>query len=286
MQMRRTTLTLMAVAALGAAAAAQTRTAPTVDQILSLERVGTPELSPDGRLVAYTVRRTNWDENAYETQIWLADATTGAARELTHAKKSSRSPAWSPDGSRLAFISDRSDKNQIYVISASGGEAEALTSLEDGMHRFQWSPDGARIAYSATEPKSAAIKDREKKYGEFQVVEHDYRMTHLFAIDVAARATRTLTSGPFTVGSFEWSPDGKSIAFDHRVNSSPASSGSADISIVTVADATVRKLVTQEGPDSRPVWSPDGSRIAFETSMANPAYYYTNRLIATVPANG
>ena len=284
--MRRTTLTLMAVAALGAAAAAQTRTAPTVDQILSIERVGTPEISPDGRLVAYTVRRTNWDENAYETQIWLADATTGAARQLTHAKKSSRSPAWSPDGSRLAFISDRSDKNQIYVISASGGEAEALTSLEDGVNRFQWSPDGARIAYSATEPKSAAIKDREKKYGEFQVVEHDYRMTQLFVLDVAAKTTRTLAAGAFNVGSFQWSPDGMRIAFDHAANPAPGFRGTSDISIVTVADGAVRKLVTQEGPDADPIWSPDGTRIAFETAMANPEYYYRNGRIAIVPAAG
>jgi len=269
---------------------ASPKVAPTVDQILSLKRVESPEVSPDGRWVAYTVRETNWDENAYETEIWLADTAPGsptpAPRQLTNAKKSSQSPAWSPDGSKLAFISDRTDKRQIYLINPQAGESDALTSIEEGVDRFAWSPDGRSIAYTAMEPKSAAIKDREKKYGEYQVVEQDYRMTHLFAIDVAARATRTLTSGPFTVGSFEWSPDGKSIAFDHRVNSSPASSGSADISIVTVADATVRKLVTQEGPDSRPVWSPDGSRIAFETSMANPAYYYTNRLIATVPANG
>src|SRR5438477_3298962 len=236
MQMRRTTLTLMAVAALGAAAVAQTRTAPTVDQILSIERVGTPEISPDGRLVAYTVRRTNWDENAYETQIWLADATTGAARQLTHAKKSSRSPAWSPDGSKIAFISDRSDKNQIYVISASGGEAEPLTSLEDGVSRFQWSPDGRRIAYTATEPKPAALKDREKKYGEFQIVEQDYRMTQLFVLDIAAKATRTLASGRLNVGNFQWSPDGTRIAFDHAVNPSPAFGGSTDISIVAVDD--------------------------------------------------
>src|SRR5204862_5738634 len=100
------------------------------------------------------------------------------------------------------------------------------------------------------------------------------------------KATRPLTSGPFTVGSFRWSPDGTSIAFDHRVNNSPASSGSADISIVTVKDAAVRRLVTQEGPDARPVWSPDGTRIAFETSMANPAYFYTNGRIAIVPASG
>src|SRR5207249_6851827 len=95
-----------------------------------------------------------------------------------------------------------------------------------------------------------------------------------------------LTSGAFTVGSFKWSPDGKAVAFDHSPNQSPGSRGSADISVVTVADASVRKLVTQEGPDANPTWSPDGSRIAFETSMANPAFYYTNGVVATVPAGG
>ena len=276
------------------------RVAPTVDQILSLKRAGSPDISPDGRWVAYTVRETNWDDNAYETEIWLADATTGdprqaqvgvsasnpATRQLTNAKKSSQSPAWSPDGSKLAFISDRTDKRQIYLISPQGGEADALTSVEDGISSFAWSPDGKTIAYTATEAKPAAIKDRDKKYGEFQVVEQDHRMTHLFNIDVVARATRTLTSGSFNVGSFSWSPDGKSIAFDHRVNPALANSGSTDISIVTVADASVRKLVTQKGPDSHPVWSPDGSRIAFETAMANPAFFYTNGVIAMVPASG
>ena len=275
-----------------AAAAAQNapmvlpRVAATADQILSLKRVGSPEISPDGRWVAYTVRETNWDDNAYETEIWLADAAGGTNRQLTNAKKSSQSPAWSPDGAKLAFISDRTDKRQIYVISPRGGEAEALTTVEDGVGSFAWSPDGKTIAYTATEAKPASIKDRDKKYGEFQVVEQDHRMTHLFAIDVAAKTTRTLTSGAFTVGSFAWSPDGRSIAFDHRVNPLLANGGSADISIVTVADASVRALVMQDGPDSNPVWSPDGSRIAFQTAMADPAYFYANTRIATVAAGG
>src|SRR5258708_35756261 len=126
----------VSVAVLGAqdAPAALPRVTPTVDQILSLKRAGSPEISPDGRWVAYTVRETSWDENAYETEIWLADVATGATRQLTNAKKSSSAPAWSPDGSTLAFVSDRSDKRQIYLISPQGGEAAALTSGEDGVN--------------------------------------------------------------------------------------------------------------------------------------------------------
>lgn len=87
-------LTLVAAAAAAQIAPmALPRVAPTVDQILSLKRAGSPEISPDGRWVAYTVRETNWDDNAYETEIWLADATTATSRQLTNAKKSSQSPA-------------------------------------------------------------------------------------------------------------------------------------------------------------------------------------------------
>ena len=259
---------------------------PTVDQILSLERVGSPVISPDGRQVAYTVRVANWDDNAYDTQIWLADVQTGAVRQITNSKKSSQSPAWSPDGSRLAFVSDRTDKRQIYLINPTGGEADVLTALEEGVNGFAWAPDGQRIAYTATEPKTDRVKDREKQYGEFQVVEQDYRMSRLWVVDVKSRAAKALTSGAYTVGTFAWSPDGNSIAFDHRSNPSPAASGSADISVVNVADAAVRPLVTQEGPDSNPEWSPDGSRIAFESAMGNAAFYYANRVIAVVPASG
>src|SRR4029077_15688266 len=128
---------------------------------------------------------------------------------------------------------------------------------EDGVNSFEWAPDSKHIAFTATEPKSAAAKERDKKYGEFKVVEQDYRMSPLFVVDLATKRTRTLVSGAFTVGSFAWSPDGTAIAFDHRVNPSPGFGGTADISIVTVADGSIRKLVAQDGPDAHPVWSPD-----------------------------
>ena len=276
-----------AAAAIGHGQSGPRSSAPTVDQILSVKRAGSPQISPDGRLVAYTVQETNWDDNAYETEIWLADAKGGSPRQLTNGKKSSSSPAWSPDSGRLAFISDRTDKRQIYVIDARGGEAMKLTDVDEGVSSLGWSPDGKQIAYTSTEPKSPAMNDRDKKYGEFQIVERDQRMTQLSVIDVATQKSRQLTFGTsFTVGRFAWSPDGKAIAFDHQVNSSPASSGTADISVVTVETGAVRALVTQDGPDTHPVWSPDGSRIAFESAMGNPAYFYTNHPIASVASSG
>ncbi len=259
---------------------------PTVDQILSLQRAGSPEISPDGRSVAYTVRTTNWDDNAFDTQIWLADVQSGTVRQLTNSRKSSQSPAWSPDGTRLAFISDRTDKRQIYLINPQAGDAEPLTSGDEGVERFAWSPDGRTIAYTSTEPKPKAVKDREKKYGEFEVIDQEPRMTHLFLLDVAAKTTTPLTHGAFTVGSFDWSPDGREIAYDHRIDSDPANGGTADIAIVTVADGRTREVVTQAGPDAHPVWSPDGTRLAFESSMASANYMFANRVVATVSAAG
>jgi dipeptidyl aminopeptidase/acylaminoacyl peptidase len=259
---------------------------PTIDQLIALKRAGSAAISPNGQWVAYTVRDTNWDENAYHTEIWLADVKSGELRQLTsHPKKSSTSPTWSPDSTRLAFTTDRDDKRQIYVIDPRGGEARKLTSVEEGVGNFAWSPDGKTIAFTATEAKTDADKEREKTYGEFDVIGEGYRMSHLWLFDVAAQKARRLTRGPFTVGQFSWSPDGTRIAFDHRINPSNTAGGTADISVVTVADATVTPLVTQEGSDAGPVWSPDGSKIAFASAMTKQLSFL-NTAIAVIPSAG
>ena len=89
---------------------------PSIDDVINLKRVGAPAISPSGRQVAYTIREANWDENAYETEIWIGDAA-GQSRQLTNGRKSSTQPAFSPDGAWLGFVSDRDGKRQLYRIA-------------------------------------------------------------------------------------------------------------------------------------------------------------------------
>ncbi len=264
---------------------------PTYEQVIDLKRPGGVAMAPDASMVAFTVSETNWDDNAYETEIFLVAASGGESLQLTRGKKSSSSPAWSSDSRWLAFVSDRTDKRQIYLISPKGGEARALTNVEEGVGGFAWSPDGKSIAFTMTDPKTDARKERDKRSGEFDVVDQEWRMTHLHVTDVDPGATepakaRRLTKGAFTVGGFDWSPDSRLIAFDHRIDPNPPNGVTADVSIVTVADGALRKLVTKDGPDSGPVWSPDGTTIAFSTSMQPPFLSFRNARLALVSATG
>ena len=264
------------------AAHAQSPSGPSIDEVINLKRVGSPVISPNGQHVAYTIRETNWDENAYETEIWVADVATGQSRQVTNGRKSSSQPVFSPDGLWLGFISDRDGKRQVYRIAMRGGEAEKLTGAEEGVNNFAWSPNAREIAYTMTDPPTDAMKERERNWGDVKIEDQDQRYSHLHLFDIAAKTSKQLTKGNFVVGSFDWSPDGRQIAYDHRATSDPADSGTADISVLTPADGRSMVVVALAGPDTNPRWAPDGSRLAFVSSMGKPFFFFQNSVIATV----
>jgi dipeptidyl aminopeptidase/acylaminoacyl peptidase len=274
---------------------------PTIDQSLEMKSAFNPRISPDGRRVAYELQSTNWEDNSFDRNLWIADIASGEVRQLTSAKKSSTNAAWSRDGRWIAFLSDRpaqisgspADKKQLYVISADGGEAQQLTKAENDIGSFDWAPDSRRIAFAAPDPEPKTLKDRKEKYGEYSVVHADYQMAHLWTIDLPDGTTNTvpeakrLTEGDaFSVGSFAWSPDGTRIAFSAQKDPDLISSFSNDIYVVTISDKAVKKIVDTPGPDTNPRWSPDGKRIAYQTAAGSKYFYYTNGRIAAVPAEG
>src|SRR5215472_17743812 len=279
---------------------ASSPTTPTIDQSLEWQSAFNPKISPDVKRVVYEVQKTNWEENAFERNLWIGDIASGETHALTTAKKSSTNPAWSPDGKWIAFLSDRpaqikdtpDGKKQLYVISTDGGEAQQLTKVESDVSDFDWAPDSKRIAFSMSDPEPKAMKDRKEKYGEYSVVHGDYQMTHLWTVEFSSGGTETaepkrLTEGDkFSVGDFSWSPDGTRIAFSAQRDPDLISSDTADLYVVTVSDKSVKKIVSTPGPDRNPHWSPDGKKIAFETAAGSSYYFYTNSRIGVVAADG
>jgi len=297
--MRTACWPLLALGALAAARPVGAQTAvpgPSFEAVLSLKAIGSPALSPDGRLVAFTVRTTDWKENRYDSEIWLS-RDGGTPVQLTRTTKGgSSSPRWSPDGRWLGFLADRGEKQQVYVIGAAGGEALRATATKDGVADFRWSPDGKWIAYTATEPESEAMKQRKERYGEFVIEDGDYTMSHLWMIEAAPEQwaegkmpeAKRLTEGTaFTVGGFAWSPDGTRIAFDHQATPLITSMLTGNISVITVGTREIRPLVTTPGPDQGPVWSPDGQWIVFSSSAGDTTenFFRNNRLLR-IPSGG
>ncbi|MEM8891577.1 MAG: S9 family peptidase [Bacteroidota bacterium] len=253
---------------------AQTESASwTLEHAMKFRRISGTTFSPDGKHVAYVVRTPvmEGEKSEYNSRIWVA-ATDGSMNvPYTHSESSSFAPAFSPDGKYLTFLSGRDDKTQIWNMRLMGGEAEAITKMEKGVSSFQWSPDGSRIAFRMTDLDSEEEKKAKKEKRAVILVDQNFKYSHLYSLsfdeDAEEMEVQRLTSGEFSVGSFDWSPDGSQIVFGHQ-NDPRINTGflDVDISIVPADSGAVRSIVKQPGVDNNPKFSPDGTRIAFQSS--------------------
>ncbi len=230
------------------------------------------KISPDGKWIAYTVRvQRDVDEKAGRAynELYLVSTTTGEVRSFICGKVNLSSPKWSPDGSKIAFLTKRGEKAhiQIWIISASGGEAHQVSDSKTNVLVFQWHPTENKIGYTAVNPKSEDEKELAKKGYGFIFYEENVKHRNLYLLNLENNNVEQLSKDR-TVWDFMFSPDGKMIAasvslknlIDHRYMF-------RKIFLLNLQEKSLKQLTDNPGKLGNYVFNPDGSKLAYAASL-------------------
>jgi dipeptidyl aminopeptidase/acylaminoacyl peptidase len=262
----------------------------TAVDLLKIAAVSGPRVSPDGTRVAYTVSETKMEKDKEwknATQVWVVPTAGGKAQQYTRGDKSATAPEWSPDGTMLAFLTDREKdgERQVWMIRADGGEAWAVTTHKGGVSGFRFSPDGKQLLLSATDQPAKDEEDRKKVKDDTIVMDRDIKMTHLWLWNIEKKDEKRLTEGNFTVSDPQWSPDGMHITYTTRPTPRADDGSLSDAWIMTVSGSEKKNLEQGVASSDTARWSPDGKWIAF-TGSPDPSGGVSNTFLYLIPAGG
>ncbi|MGH9755948.1 MAG: prolyl oligopeptidase family serine peptidase, partial [Blastocatellia bacterium] len=258
------------------------------ETFMNMESVGNPEISPDGKQIIFTRTWVDKVKDQYRSNLWIVDVDGSRVRELTSGARNDSSPVWSPDGKRIAFLSDRDGTNQLSVMWLDTREIAQLTHLEQAPGAIKWSPDGKQIAFTSFAPDNDPIlpiklpeRPRGAEWAKPAVIvdrlswASDGRgptpkgHTHVFVVDATLGGTpRQVTSGKYNHGGFQggydWSADGKTIYVSGvRKPEAEYLRNDSEIYAVDLATLDIKPLTDRKGPDGNPVVGPDGKYIAY-----------------------
>jgi dipeptidyl aminopeptidase/acylaminoacyl peptidase len=271
------------------------QTAPfTINDLLKVRRLADPQISPDGKWIAYQVGDVNKDANRAISQIYLISIDGGEPKQLTTGDKSSTAPRWSPNGARLAFVTG----SQIWTMDTAGSDKKQVTTISTGAADPVWSPDGKWIAFvSDVYPDcadDACNKERDDKVEASKVkakivdrllFRHwatwkDGKRTHVFVVPSDGGTARDITPGdydapPFSLGGpsdYAFSPDSKELAYARNTDKQEATSTNSDIFVLALSGGEPRRITgDNKGYDLSPQYSPDGRYLAWR-SMATAGF--------------
>jgi dipeptidyl aminopeptidase/acylaminoacyl peptidase len=277
----------------------------TADDIYRLQQVSDPQVSPDGKWIAYTVTRMDRGADKLRSAIWMVNWEGTQDLQVTSGPDKDTMPRWSPDGKSLAFLSARpaEGKAQVWLLDRRGGEARQLTSVKGDIVSFDWSPDSKRLVLvmkdageesgEASDSKPKAPKPivieryhfKEDIEGYLTASSRDY----LYLFEIESQKLEALTGDKnYDETNPAWSPDGLLLAFIGNQVKDPDETGTNDILIAEArAGAKPRKLLTIFSPEQqRLVWSPDGRTLAFCQDFESKLNFYKQDRLAVVPIAG
>jgi dipeptidyl aminopeptidase/acylaminoacyl peptidase len=256
----------------------------TKDTYMQMESVRGPDISPDGRYILFSRGWINQMEDRSQSNLWLTDIEGQRVRQFTRGDWRDSSPVWSPDGSRVAFLSDRGGSSQVYVMWMDTRDVAQLTNLADSPGGLTWSPDGTKLAFTMFHrDESPALKvklpDRPRgaKWAPPAIIidRLSWRRdgsgpvpkgySHIYVMDAKLGGTpRKITSGDYSHSGPAWSADGKTIYFSAIRKPEPEYEfGDSEIYAVDLETLEIKALTDREGPDRGPAVSPNGQWIAY-----------------------
>ncbi len=282
-----------------------------VDDVIALKSVSSPEISPTGDWIAFAVERNDLEADETSTQLFMVSRDGKELVQLTADDYAASGPRWSPDGRYLGFLAARGDEDdartQVWTLDMRGGDAQAYTEVDQGVTDFRWSPDGrgmllvikdktaADLAKEAAEEAGTEAKPPPYVIDRLQFKEDgvpylDRSRTHLYLVRGRGGEPLQLTFGDFDDAEPAFSPDGSAIAFTSNRTDEPDSNDNTDIWVVSsderAGERASRRLTSNPGTDYSPAWSNDGNYITYVTTLEPQLIWYATNHLALVPAAG
>ena len=288
---RRPVFAATAILALAASALVRTQSPRPLGIVdfLNIPRITDPQLSPDGRDALFVRADADWKVGRRVTHVWRVPIAGGSPVQLTNGADGEESPRWSPDGRTVAFTAKRGDNEfaQIYLLATEGGEARQLTTHASAASSPTWAPDGRTIYFRAADPKSAEQKAREKARDDVYAYDENYQQVHLWTVNVSTGAETRITSGDFTVNSYQLSDDGKKIVYSRWPTPLLGDNERGEVWVMSADGAGAVQLTHNAVPEIDATISPDDSQVLFVSgSNAQFDSYYNNRLFLVSTAGG
>jgi dipeptidyl aminopeptidase/acylaminoacyl peptidase len=295
----RNFLLLLALSAVVRCSFAQPKKPIQPSDIYRMSTLSTPQVSPDGKWVAYSMSDVDTATDSRVSHLWMQSWDAKQSIQLTYGGEAASSPKWSPDGKYLAFMSSRESKKggQIWLMDRRGGEGRKLTDIKGDIGDYSWSPDGGKLLLTITDPENGGKEEPKTplpvkidRYHFKQDVDGylQHQHAHLYVFDITTKKLDTLTKGDTDDQSAEWSPDGRQVVFVSNHTTDPERNDNADIFVMDAKPgAAESQLTSWKGHDTEPHWSPDGKYIAYLRSTSDADYMmYDQDILCLMDAGG